>query len=399
MPRRPVTACLCHHANSIACMTRILIAPGAFKNSLASHQAAAAIEAGLRDAGMDAHFVHCPIADGGNGTLDAFCAAAEFKRHSCTVLGPLGEEVDAEYGLDGERAVIEMALASGLELCDQNALDPMRAHTYGTGTLIRAALDAGARQLIVGLGGSATVDGGIGCLQALGARFYDAHDALIPVGVGGGSLSSVKRIDLRELDARLANCTITIACDVDNPIVGEHGSAEVFAAQKGASPQQIVALAAGLKDFFSLLADNGLANVLNTAGAGAAGSIAGALMACCGGQLAGGFELWQEHSHFEDLVSEADLLITGEGRMDEQTIHGKGPMGAALIAKKHAVPAVALVGGLDADDSLLYNHGLDLVLPLVNKPMSLEHAITNADSLLRAAATRLAYALRLQLRS
>lgn len=377
-------------------MTSILIAPGAFKNSLGAGAAAAAIEAGLREAGINAGFQQAPIADGGNGTLDAFCAAAPYQRHQVTVRNPLGNEVAAAFGLLDNTAIIEMALASGLELCDQQALAPMQASTYGTGELMTAALAAGARRLIIGLGGSATVDGGIGCLQALGCRFYDGDDRLIPDGAGGGLLSTVSRIDTTQLNQALNDAEIILACDVDNPVTGEHGSAEVFAPQKGADLQQIQALSTGLNHFFEIIARDLDRDVRNEPGAGAAGSIAGALMAVLDGQLAGGFELWQQHSGFDKLVATADLLITGEGRMDEQTIHGKGPMGAAVIAKKYQVPAVALVGGLQCSDQLLHEHGIDLVLPLVTEPMRLEDAISNAEPLLRAAACRLGYALQLR---
>ncbi len=374
-------------------MPTIIIAPGAFKNSLGAHEAANAIEAGLRDGGIQAEYIHAPIADGGNGTLDAFCAAAPYKRIAHRVSDPLGNDIDAEIGIHGDRAIIEMALASGLELCDQNNLQPMRATTFGTGQLIKAALDADAKKIIIGLGGSATVDGGMGCLQALGVQFFDKDNNPIADGAGGGDLIKVQRVDASQLDPRLQDIELIIACDVDNPVVGEQGSAEIFAPQKGADAAQVQTLAQGLNHFFEILSQNGFNDVRHEAGAGAAGSIAGALMCVCNGTLEGGFELWQQYSGFDNLVQGTDLLITGEGRMDEQTIHGKGPMGAALIAKQHGVPAAALVGGLDADDQLLHEHGIDVVLPLVTKPMPLDEAIQNAESLLRAAACRLAYAL------
>lgn len=376
-------------------MPRILVAPGAFKNSLGAHQAATAIATGLKRGGFSGECQLCPIADGGNGTLDAFCATGAYQRHSAHVLDPLGNEIEAEFALEDKTAIIEMALASGIELCDQHNLQPLRASTYGTGQLISAALDAGATQIIVGLGGSATVDGGMGCLQALGVQFFDAKHTLIAHSAGGGQLADVSRIDLSHLDARIAQTEIIIACDVDNPVVGADGSAEMFGPQKGAQPEQVTLLAKGLDHFFGVIHDAGLADVRKVPGAGAAGSIAGALLAACGGRIAGGFELWQQHSHFESLVQEADILITGEGRMDEQTIHGKGPMGAAQIAKKHGLRTCALVGGLSCPDELLHEHGLDLALPIAPYPLTLDAAIAQAETFLTQSAVRLAYALNL----
>lgn len=384
-------------------MQKILIAPGAFKNSLGADQAAQCIEDGLRRSGIDASYVHCPIADGGNGTLDAFCAAAEkgaSQRHTLSVQDPLGRTVQAEFAmLPNKVAVIEMAQASGLELLQEHELDPMGASTYGTGQLILAALDAGAQTIIIGLGGSATVDGGIGCMQALGAVFYEDEgedaDVLIPTGVGGGTLSQVRHIALDNFDQRIAQTKIIIACDVDNPIIGADGSAETFAPQKGANEKHVALLAAGLNNFFMLIHQHCGLDVREHAGAGAAGSIAGSLMALCGGTLEGGFELWQQYSGFTAKVSQADVLITGEGRMDAQTIHGKGPMGAALIARQAGISTVAMVGGLAVDDQLLHQAGIDVVFPLCDQPMSLERAIAQAPDLLRASACRLGYALQL----
>ena len=376
-------------------MQRVLVAPGAFKNSLGANQAADAIVAGLKRAGFNGLVTCCPIADGGNGTLDAFCATGAYKRQAVQVNDPLGQEISAEFAVEGTTAIIEMALASGIELCDQNNLQVMRASTYGTGQLMRAALDAGATQIIVGLGGSATVDGGMGCLQALGAVFYDQHNQAIADNAAGGDLHAVARVDLSALDARIAKTEIIIACDVDNPVIGADGSAEMFGPQKGADADQVILLAAGLDHFFGILHTAGLNDVRKTPGAGAAGSIAGALLAACGGRIEGGFELWQQHSHFEDLVTEADFLITGEGRMDDQTIHGKGPMGAAQIAKKHGLRTAALVGGLSCSDELLHEHGLDLVLPIAPFPIALDDAIARAEEFLSQSAVRLSYALQL----
>ncbi|NRA39982.1 MAG: glycerate kinase, partial [Planctomycetes bacterium] len=225
--------------------------------------------------------------------------------------------------------------------------------------------------------------------------FCDADGKKIADGSGGGALASVASIDVSNFDRRMKDVEIIIACDVDNPVVGAEGSAEIFAPQKGANEEQVRILAAGLNSFFSVVDQTVGIDVRHQAGAGAAGSIAGSLMALCGGRLEGGFELWQQYSNFSDKVKAADLLITGEGRMDEQTIHGKGPMGAAIIAKEHQLAVIAIVGGLAVGDDVLHQAGIDVVFPLCAQPMSLDQAIADAAGLLSAAACRAGYALQL----
>ncbi len=373
---------------------KIIIAAGAFKHSLSAADAAQAIARGLRRSGLNASLVLLPIADGGNGTLDA-CLLEGGERIVHTVADPLGRPVEAAFGLLGDTAVIEMALASGLELLKPDELDPLRATTYGTGELMRAALDAGARRVIVGVGGSATVDGGAGCLQALGVRLLDAGGRDVPSG--GGSLHLIRQIDVSGLDPHWRETEVIIASDVDNPTLGEQGAAAVFAPQKGASPAQVEALEANLRHFFTLTAEQVGVDVRAAHGGGAAGALSAGLMAFLGGRIEFGIDLILDLRGFDRLLDDAALVITGEGRMDAQTVHGKGPIGVARRAHARGVPTVALVGGLDADDALLHDAGLWAALPIVSAPMPLEAALAQADALVEAAALRLGYLLQIGL--
>lgn len=368
----------------------IIIAPGAFKHSLTAHQAASAIATGLDRARLGAHLHVCPIADGGNGTLDAYLLNRG-KRVNVTTFDPLMRSIEAAYGLIDDTAVIEMALASGLELVQRHELDALRATTYGTGVLLNAALDAGAKRMIVGLGGSATTDGGAGCLQALGIRLLDDQGNDVPPG--GGNLNRVRTIDISRLDPRWREVEVIIASDVDNPALGERGAAAVFAPQKGASPEEVPLLEANLRHFFTLVYEQLGVDVRDVPGGGAAGAFAAGLMAFLNGKIRSGIDLILEHVGFDDLLATADLVITGEGRMDEQTIGGKGPIGVARRAHERGVKTVALVGGLEADDVLLHEAGVWAVLPIVDRPMPLDEALKRAPELLERAATRLGYLL------
>jgi glycerate kinase len=370
----------------------IVIAPGAFKNSLTAADTARHIAAGLQRSGIGAALHLIPIADGGNGTLDAFLAMGG-TRHTLTVRGPLGAPVEAAWGLlaDGETAVIEMALASGLELI--STLDPLRATTYGTGELMQAALQAGARRFIIGMGGSATVDGGAGCLQALGVRLLDVHGQ--DIGPGGGALAEVASIDVSGLDPRWQQVEVIIASDVQNPTLGPNGAAAIFGPQKGATPADVDLLEANLSHFFGVVADTLGVDVRTTEGGGAAGAFSAGLMAFLGGRIVSGIDLILDQGGFDAHLRDADLVVTGEGQMDEQTVQGKGPIGVARRALVVGVPTVALVGGLRADDALLHEAGLAAVLPIVTAPMPLDEAIVRAGELVERAALRLGYLLQI----
>ncbi len=371
---------------------RIIVAPGAFKNSLTAQQAAAAIARGLEQSGLGADLVLKPVADGGNGTLDAMLAGGG-ERRSLVVSGPLGAPVQADWGLlpDGVTAVVEMALASGMELLAAEELDPLRASTYGTGQLLAAALEAGATQVILGLGGSATVDGGAGCLQALGVHLLDAQGEAI--GPGGAQLGRVARVDASAMDPRWRDVSLLLASDVDNPTLGEQGAAAVFGPQKGADEQQVETLEAQLTHFFTVIHQQTGRDLRQAPGGGAAGAFAAGMMAFLDAELQPGIELVLAHSGFERALADADLVITGEGQMDEQTIHGKGPIGVARMALAQGVPTVALVGGLAVHDAELHRAGMQAVLPITPGPMALEDALTDAPQLLERAALRLGYLL------
>jgi glycerate 2-kinase len=377
---------------------KILIAPGAFKHSLTARAAAEAIARGIQRSGLDAELVLLPIADGGNGTLDAFLAGGG-KRVQELVLDPLQRPTLASYALleDGETAVIEMAAASGLEMLRPGELNPLLTTTYGTGQLLKSALESGAKRIIVGMGGSATVDGGAGCLQMLGVRLLDAYGR--DVSLGGGALTNIYTVDTSGLDPSWKNVEVIIASDVDNPAIGEQGAAAVFGPQKGAGPHEVRVLEAGLRHFFTKVRDQLGVDVLDVAGGGAAGAFSAGLMAFLGGRIQSGIDLVLEYNSFDQQVQEADLVITGEGQMDEQTIHGKGPIGVARRAGQYGVPTVAIVGGLNTDDMLLHEAGIQAVLPIVTRPMTLNDALRNAPELVERTAIRLGYILGTKVRT
>lgn len=372
----------------------IIIAPSAFKDSLTTEQCTEAIIRGLERSGLNATWQTLPIADGGNGTLSAFLANGGVRK-SVTVNDPLGRPINAEYGIlpDGETAIIEMALASGLELLTDDERNPLNTSTYGTGELLKHTLDLGIKRVIIGMGGSATVDGGAGCLQALGVKFLDNAGQEIPLG--GGYLDQVYTIDTSNLDPRWQDIEVIIASDVDNPTLGENGASYTFAPQKGANPAQVAQLEAHLTHFFELIYQQMGIDVRKTVGGGAAGALSAGLMAFLGGKIESGIDLLLTHTHFKETLQNANLVITGEGKMDSQTLHGKGAIGVAKLAKKQGVPTVAIVGGLDINDAILHQHGIHAVLPIVSKPMSLQSAIEGATQLVEQTALRLGYLLQL----
>jgi glycerate kinase len=371
---------------------KILIAPTAFKHSLSPLQAAKAIERGLHRALPDAELRLFPIADGGNGTLESWLAQGG-ERHEIQVQDPLMRPIKAAYGLLPDKtAIIEMALASGLELVQKQELNPLVASTYGTGELLQAALEQGARRFIIGMGGSATVDGGAGALMALGIRFLDAKGQAIEQG--GGSLEKIASIDDSQLDSRWKDCEILIASDVQNPLLGAEGAAAVFGPQKGASPEDVNTLEQNLSHLAEKLAETGR-EIRHLSGTGAAGGLAAGLLAFLGGRIESGIDLLLEYNHFEQHLAEIDLILTGEGQMDEQSLYGKGAIGLARLAKERGIPVIALVGGLNVADTLLHEAGITAAFSIVNKPMVLEKALTNAESLMESAALRLGYVLEL----
>lgn len=370
----------------------ILIAPGAFKHSLGAGQAAKAIESGLAQALPDATVSLFPIADGGNGTLDAWLAQGG-ERHQLTVYDPLLRPIVAEYGMlpDKKTAIIEMALASGIELLKADERNPLKATSFGTGELLQDALEQGARRFIIGMGGSATVDGGSGALRALGIKLLNGDGQEIPQG--GGYLTEIKTIDSSGLDPRWQDCEIIIASDVENKLLGEKGASAVFAPQKGASEADVATLEANLARFAEMIVAHGREDIRDIAGTGAAGGLSAGLMAFIGGEIHSGIDLLLEYNQFEQQLKQADIVIMGEGQMDEQTVFGKGPIGVARLAQQYSIPTIALVGGLNVHDSILHEAGINAVFSIVDKPMPLEVAIQNAEMLLERAALRVGYML------
>lgn len=372
---------------------KILIAPDSYKESLSAQAVADVIEAGMREVLPDAQFVKIPVADGGEGTVDSLVAWTGGGKRTVEVRGPLGEPVQAFYGLsgDGHTAVIEMAAASGLALVPREQRDPRYTSSYGTGELICAALDAGARNFILGIGGSATNDGGAGMLQALGVGLFDASGAQLPGG--GVALARLASIDISGLDPRLQECRIEVACDVDNPLTGPRGASATFGPQKGATPAMVAELDAALAHFAACIARDLGVQVDTVAGAGAAGGMGAGMLAFFKARLRPGVDIVMEAVGLDAQVQAADLVITGEGRIDSQTIHGKTPIGVARIAKRHGKPVIGIAGCLTSDVGVVHAHGIDAVFSVLHRACSVEEAFAEAEANLRLSARNIAAAL------
>lgn len=373
---------------------KIVIAPDSYKESLSALEVATAIELGFREVWPEAEYVKIPVADGGEGTVEAMVAAMQGHLVHVDVTGPLGNTIQAFYGLSGDErsAFIEMAAASGLEQVPANLRDPLKTTSWGTGELIRHALDAGVEHIIIGIGGSATNDGGAGMVQALGARLLDAQDEDIAHGAMG--LESLTRIDISQLDPRLAGCRIEVACDVTNPLTGKEGASVVFGPQKGATTEMIPRLDRALTHYAQLIARDLDVNVLELAGGGAAGGMGAALYAFCGAQLRRGIEIVTDALRLDACVADADLVVTGEGRIDSQTIHGKVPVGVAKIAKRYNKPVVGIAGSLTADVGVVHEHGLDAVFSVIYTICTLDEALKNASENVRMTARNVAATLK-----
>ncbi|MDT7898572.1 MAG: hypothetical protein LASZOEIN_001592 [Candidatus Fervidibacter sp.] len=373
---------------------RFVIAPDSFKGSASAREVAQAIAEGLKAAFPDAVCDLVPMADGGEGTVDALVAATGGRIVSVRVTGPLGEPVDAFFGIlgDGETAVIEMAAAAGLHLVPTEKRNPMVTTTYGVGELMRAALDAGCRRLIIGIGGSATNDGGAGMAQALGVRLLDEQGNEIEFG--GGALERLARLDLSDFDRRVWDAEILVACDVTNPLTGPNGASAVYGPQKGATPEMVRQLDANLRHYAAVLRRDLGVEVETVAGAGAAGGLGAGLLAFCRAQLRRGVELVIHAVRLPERVQKADLVITGEGCLDFQTGFGKVPHGVAQVAKRYGKPVIALVGQLGEGAERCREWGIDACFSILSKPMSEGEAMANAIPLLRRAAEELGWLLR-----
>ncbi|EJL6843894.1 glycerate kinase [Vibrio cholerae] len=358
---------------------KVVIAPDSFKESLTAKQVCDAIQAGLARVWHDAKFVAIPVADGGEGTVQSLVDATQGRLVEVKVMGPQGKRVEAFYGMlgDNQTAVIEMAAASGLHHVPVAQRDPKLTTSFGTGELIRHALDQGVTKLIIGLGGSATNDGGVGMLAALGARFTNADGD--PIQLTGGGLRELTHINLQDFDPRLQHCDILVACDVNNPLCGDKGASAVFGPQKGAMPEDVQLLDGALRQFGLLTEKVTGKMVLESAGAGAAGGMGAALWAYTQARLRPGIEIVLETVQLAYQVSDADLVITGEGRIDSQTVYGKTPMGVAKVAKRFDVPVLALCGCTGDNYQAVYQCGIDAVFAAVPRAMSLEDALKESD--------------------
>lgn len=373
---------------------KIIIAPDSYKESLTAMEVAEAIEAGFKKIFSDAEYIKLPMADGGEGTVQSLVDATDGSIVTCDVTGPLGQPVEGFFGLMGDdsTAIIEMAAASGLHLVEPEQRNPLVTTTFGTGELVKAALDRGVKHIIVGIGGSATNDGGIGMAQALGARLLDSEGR--ELGFGGGELSRLASIDLSNLDARLADIKLEVACDVDNPLCGPKGASHVFGPQKGATPEMVATLDANLAHYADIIKTTNGRDVVNTAGAGAAGGLGAALLGLFDASLRPGIQIVMDAVNLSDVVKDADLVITGEGRIDSQTIHGKTPIGVARTAKQYDIPVIAIAGSTAKDCAVVHEHGIDaaysVVLGATDLPTALKEAAFNVEMTSRNIAAALA---------
>jgi len=365
---------------------KIVVAPDSFKESLSAAGVARALARGLRQALPAAEIIECPLGDGGEGTLDAVLAATGGEVREARVTGPLGEPVTGRWGWLAEQrtAFVEMASASGLELVPRSRRDVLVATSRGTGELLHAALDAGAERLVLAIGGSATNDGGAGLLQALGVRLLDRQGQSL--GPGGAALAMLASLDVTALHPRLAEVEVVIAADVDNPLCGPQGASQIFGPQKGASPEQVRQLDAALAHFATVTAATLGRDVREQPGAGAAGGVGFAALAFLQATFRPGIEVVAELVGLDDALIDADLAVTGEGRLDGQTLRGKTPAGVLRLARRHGVPVVAVAGSLGEGYDALYEQGLAAAFSLVPGPLSLEEALAQAEVLLERTA-------------
>ncbi|HHH6276859.1 TPA: glycerate kinase [Escherichia coli] len=374
-----------------------VLAPDSFKESMTAKEVCNAMEKGLRKVFPAANFVHVPMADGGEGTTQSLIDATGGSLYALSVTGPLGETVEASYGImgNGEIAVIEMASASGIQFVNRGTKNPLVTTTYGTGELIRACLDKGIKKIILGIGGSATNDGGAGMAEALGVRFYDEAGNMLPRG--GGALGRLHHIDISGLDDRLAQVDIQVACDVINPLCGEQGASAIFGPQKGATPEMVMQLDNNLAHYAAVIRNQLGKEIADVPGAGAAGGLGAGLMAFTHCTLRKGIDIVVELSGLRDKLVGADFCFTGEGRIDYQTKFGKTPYGVARTAKAQGVPVIAVSGCVGEGVEVLYDEGIDTIFGIIPRadnieallkdgPINMERACENIARLLKKAA-------------
>lgn len=367
---------------------KIVVAPDSFKGSISAKEAALNVKKGILKVFEDANVICVPMADGGEGTVQSMVDATNGKLIYVEVNDPLFRKVVAFYGIlgDGLTAVIEMAAASGLPLLRSDERNPLLTSTYGTGELIKHALDSGCKKIIMGIGGSATNDGGQGMAKALGIRFLDrlGND----IGFGGGCLGKLHSIDIKDIDPRIAECEFVLACDVDNMLCGKQGASQIFGPQKGANESMIKVLDDNLCHYAKVIKNDLNADIIELPGSGAAGGLGGGALVFLGAQLSRGVDLVIDAVGLDDIIKDADLVITGEGMMDYQTQFGKTPFGVAKIAKKYEVPVIALVGKIGEGADVLLDMGISTIFSIVDGPMTLEEAVLNTSELLEKQAEK-----------
>lgn len=356
-------------------MMKIVIAPDSFKESLTALEVAKAIQTGFSRIFPNADYELVPMADGGEGSVQSLIDATNGNLQKISVKSPLVNQVEAFFGLSGDKktAFIEMAAASGLHLVPNEQRNPLITTSYGTGELIKAALNCGVEKILLGIGGSATNDGGVGMLQALGVKFLNAKKQ--EIDFGGEALSQIQQIDLSGLDKRLSQVAFEVACDVDNPLCGEQGASAIFGPQKGATPEMVETLDNALRHFAEQAQTQLGVEIADKAGAGAAGGMGGGLLLLPNVTLRSGVNIIIETTHLAEKIADADLVITGEGRMDAQSIAGKTPIGVAKIAKQFNKPVIAIAGSLREDYPVVYQHGIDAVFPIIRQLNSLEETL------------------------
>jgi len=355
----------------------ILLAPDSFKESMTAKEVCEAMERGIKKVNRNINCIHVPMADGGEGTMQSLVDATGGNIYSLNVMGPLGNEVKASYGIlgDGETGMLEMASASGIQLVTKDKRNPLITTTYGTGQLIKACLDYGVKRLLIGLGGSSTNDGGVGVIQALGGKLMDSNGS--ELGFGGGELGKLATIDLSGFDSRLKNTIVEVACDVNNPLCGDNGASNVFGPQKGANAQMIEELDANLRHYASIVKKQLGKDVLDVPGAGAAGGLGAGLMAFLNATLKKGIEMVIEYTKLEEKVKCSDMVWTGEGSIDFQTQYGKTPLGVAIVAKKYNKPVIAFAGRVGENIEVLYDKGIDSIFSIIKELTTLDEALVN----------------------
>ena len=369
---------------------KIILAPDSFKGNLTSLEVAAALEKGVKRVLPKAVCIKVPMADGGEGTVQSLVDATGGNFIRKRVTGPAGNPVSARYGMlaDGETAVIEMAEASGLPLVSGKQMNPLKTTTYGTGELILDAAKRGATKIIIGIGGSATNDGGVGMAQALGVRFINKRDKEITERGAGGMLDKIASIDVKDLNPLIKKIKIIVASDVNNPLCGKTGASNVFGPQKGATPAMVKTLDANLRHLGKVIKTDLKKDVVNLKGAGAAGGLGAGLVAFTKARMKSGIDIVLEATNIAQHMKGADLVITGEGRVDFQTAFGKTPSGVAKAARKYAVPTVAIGGGITDDANAVFAHGIDGLESAYAREMPLAEAMGNSKIYIANAAER-----------